>query len=222
MEALSMAFPEEFTEQRLGNQISKLLSANQLNGWARIRLQVWRQAGGLYTPAVFEIHYVITAQASAPPTVSLKSKVFFYEDTRLFFSAISRFKTCNALPYVLAGIARQKAAAEEMILLDVFGNLAECIASNLFWVSDNTVYTPALQSGCIEGIMRKQLIHLFRQAGFSLVEGLYPKERLLGADSAFCCNVAGIQWLEQVEGHRFPEKRHPELENRLRAWIAHV
>jgi 4-amino-4-deoxychorismate lyase len=219
MEALSMAFPEEFTEQRLGNQITELLSINQLNGWARIRIQVWRQAGGLYTPTVREANYVITAQDSAPPTVSLKSKVFFYEDTRLFFSAMSRFKTCNALPYVLAGIARQKAASDEMILLDVFGHLAECIASNLFWVRENTVYTPALQSGCIEGIMRKQLIQHLRQAGFSLIEGLYPKETLLEADSAFCCNVAGIQWLEQVESHRFPQKQHPELDQWLRPWI---
>jgi 4-amino-4-deoxychorismate lyase len=222
MEALSMAFPEEFTEQRLGNQITELFSANQLDGWGRIRIQVWRQAGGFYTPAVSEANYLITVQATTPPTVSVKSKALFYEDTRLFFSPVSRFKTCNALPYVLAGIARQKAAADEMILLDVFGHLSECIASNLFWVRENTVYTPSLRSGCIEGVMRKELIRQLRKAGFTLVEGLYPKKTLLDADCAFCCNVAGIQWLEQVEGHRFPEKRPPELDKWLQSWIAHV
>jgi branched-chain amino acid aminotransferase/4-amino-4-deoxychorismate lyase len=220
MTALSMKAPEGFTAQELENQIRALLSYQPGSMAYRVRIQVWRQPGGLYTPASAEVNYVISTQPCTPPEVTFKERAFFYDAVPLSFSAISAFKNCNALPYVLAAIAKTRAEADDMILLEVNGNVAECIASNLFWMKENTVFTPSLESGCIDGVMRKMLIQGLRAAGYAMEEGLFSKETLLQADCVFCCNVAGLQFIEQVEQVRFPNPKRDSLEKQLKSCIS--
>jgi 4-amino-4-deoxychorismate lyase len=211
MEALGLLLPEGFTMIALEEQMQQLLQANQLTRTARLRLQVWRKPGGWYTPASGEINYLITAQECSPPQLSAKQQVFFYEEVRLHASAISAYKTCNALPYVLAGIAKSRANADDMILLDMAGHLSECIASNLFWWKQDIFYTPSLQAGCVAGVMRERLIQYMQEEGRGVREGLFGKGALWDADGVFCCNVAGIQWIKQVGNHHFPERNRREI-----------
>ncbi len=211
MEALGLLPPEGFTVIALEEQMQQLLQANQLTGTARLRLQAWRKPGGWYTPASGEMNYLITAQECSPPQLSAKHQVFFYEDVRLPASAISAYKTCNALPYVLAGIAKSRANADDMILLDMGGHLSECIASNLFWWKEAIFYTPSLRAGCVAGVMREQLIQCIQEGGRVVREGLFGKEALWDADSVFCCNVAGIQWIQRVENHHFPDRNREQI-----------
>ena len=160
---------------------------------------------------------MITSQPCTPPKISMKEQALFYDAVPVSFSAISGFKTCNALPYVLAGIAKTQSEADDMILLDVHGNVSECMASNLFWTRGNTVYTPSLFSGCIEGVMRRRLIQVLKTAGHTVEEGLFPKEALLRADRVFCCNVAGTEWIRQVEQTPFASPDRLGLEKLLAA-----
>ncbi len=211
MQALDMILPAGFTAGYLQNSILQLAQTGGLGGNARLRLQVWRKPGGLYTPDSREASFLLTAQPLTPPTVSVKEKVVFYEDVRLVHSAISGFKTTSALPYVMAGIARKKAAADDAILLDVHGHVAECVASNLFWLKDGALFTPGLESGCVAGIMRKNSIFQMRQTSVPVHEGLFTKAGLLAADAVFCCNVAGIQSIKTIDGKLF--------EGSLPAWV---
>jgi branched-chain amino acid aminotransferase/4-amino-4-deoxychorismate lyase len=162
---------------------------------------------------------VIFAQPCALPEVSVKERAFFYDAVPLSFSDISPFKTCNALPYVLAAIAKTSREADDMVLLNVNGKVSECIASNLFWMKQNIVYTSSLQSGCIDGVMRKILIKGLSAVGYIIEEGLFSKETLLQADCVFCCNVAGLQFIEQIEQVRFPNPNRKSLEKQLKSCI---
>jgi branched-chain amino acid aminotransferase/4-amino-4-deoxychorismate lyase len=219
MSALSMQAPEGFDAIETGNQIRQLLVSNAHTDTVRVRLQVWRQPGGLYTPLSAGVNYMITSQPCTPPKISMKERALFYDAVPVSFSAISAFKTCNALPYVLAGISKTKAGADDMILLDGYENVSECLASNLFWTRGNAVYTPSLLSGCIDGVMRKQLIQVLKTAGIAVEEGLFPKAALLRADRVFCCNVAGIEWIRQVEQTPFASPDRLGLEKLLAAGI---
>ncbi len=211
IQALDMVLPAGCTAGYLQNSIFELAQTCGLGGNAWLRLHVWRKPGGLYTPDSQEVDFLLTAQPLVPPTVSVKEKVVFYEDVRLVHSALSGFKTISALPYVMAGIARKKAAADDAILLDVHGHVAECVASNLFWIKDGAVFTPGLESGCVAGIMRKNSISRMRQTSVPVHEGLFTKADLLAADTVFCCNVAGIQLIKTIDGKIF--------EGCLPAWI---
>lgn len=209
--AFHIQVPAAWSLAYLEESIYKLIEMNRLDTDARIRVHVWRKPSGTYTPLDNGAEFCITAQALATPGPSLKNKALFYEDIRLVASPLSRFKTCNALPYVMAGISMTQQGVQDMILLDVYGHIAECVASTIFWVKQNTIYTPSLDSGCIEGIMRKHIFRKAKDQHIPVQEGLFTKEDLLKAEAVFCCNVAGIQVIRQVEEVVFEENKLPSF-----------
>jgi 4-amino-4-deoxychorismate lyase len=209
--AFQMQVPLAFTLLYLEESIHRLVEANNLGRDARVRIHLWRKAGGTYTPLHNEAEFCITTQALSGLAPAVKEKVYFFEDIRLVASPLSRFKTCNALPYVMAGIAMKQQQANDMILLDVRGHIAECMASNIFWVKNKALYTPGLESGCIEGIMRKQILQKAQSLQIPIEEGLFTRADLFSAEAVFCCNVAGIQVIRQVEEVVFAEN-HPVFE----------
>ena len=203
MKALHLTFPDAFTPEFLHERIHHLLEANGLtNQTARIKLQVWRQSGGLYTPTSNQTNVLITARSGQAFSITEKSSVGIYDEFRLSPSPVSAFKTLNALPYVLAGLFKTEHSFDDVILLDTDGNLAECLASNLFWYANQTLYTPSLQTGCINGIIRQQLLRIAPNLGIPISEGFYKTNVLRQAEAVFCANVMGIQWLNNLAGER--------------------
>ena len=189
MAALHLNPPPGFDEITLEQQLRQLLSANGLLGQpARIKFQVWRQPGGLYTPDSQYINYLITAKPGLAFQFNEHTKIGIYNSFRLAFSPISAFKTLNSLPYVLAGLYKQQHGLHDVILLSTDGYLAECVASNLFWFQNDILHTPSLLTGCINGIARRQLLRLFPNAQ----AGLFLPDVLDNADVVFTANVMGI------------------------------
>ncbi|WP_256432898.1 aminotransferase class IV [Spirosoma foliorum] len=99
---------------------------------------------------------------------------------------------------MLAGLYKQQYTFDDVILLDTNGNLAECLASNLFWYGNQTLFTPSLQTGCINGIIRRQLLRLAPSVGITVSEVTYKPAVLTQAEAVFCANVMGIQSLRQI------------------------
>ncbi|MBN2058008.1 MAG: aminotransferase class IV [Candidatus Saganbacteria bacterium] len=97
----------------------------------------------------------------------------------------SRLKSLNYLIGVLAKMEAELAGAEESLLLDSRGNLAEGSISNIFIVKHGIVYTPPLTSPILAGLTRKTVIRLARQSAIRVVEkNISPKE-LYTADECF-------------------------------------
>lgn len=200
MVALQLAPTTPFETDDLQAAILNVVEQNGLaNKPARIKLQVWRQPGGLYTPTTHAADWLLTAQPTEPFGITSKPRLGIFRDVRLSPSIVSAYKTMNALPYVLAGLFRQQHRYDEALLLDTHGHIAECVASSIFWVKDHQLFTPSLETGCIDGIVRRQIMrkHPVR-------EGLFLPEVLSDADAVFCANVNGIQALldTPVEGIR--------------------
>jgi 4-amino-4-deoxychorismate lyase len=200
MHALRMIAPTQFSVKRIYQTILQLLDLNGAgNQPIYVKLQVWRKPGGLYTPTQHEIDYLITTRPGQPFSITEKEKLGVFEDFRLNFTPVSAYKTVNALPYVLAGMARLEQGVDDVILFDTDGNLSECLASNLFWYKNQILYTPSLQTGCIDGIIRKQILRLGAQTGLQICQGLYKPEVLNQAEAVFCTNAAGVQWFRKVD-----------------------
>ena len=203
MTALQLIQPRDFSAEIVYQHILQLISANGLTHQAtRIRLQVWRQPGGVYTPIQNSANLLITSLPGSAFSVTEKASVGIYSDFRLSPSPVSAFKTLNALPYVLAGLYKEQHGLNDVILLDAAGNMAECLASNLFWFSGQTLYTPSLQTGCINGIIRQQLLRLAPNRNISVAEDFYQPNALARAEAVFCANVMGIQWLRSLKDIR--------------------
>lgn len=191
MAALYLDAPDLFTTAYLHDLILDLIRQNNLSaGPVRIKIQVWRQPGGLYTPTTRAVNWLLTARPGQPFALTDKPRLGIFRDIRLSPSRLSPFKTLNALPYVLAGLYRQQHAYDEVLLLDTKGHVAECVASNLFWLTNHQLFTPSLESGCINGIIRRQLLRTY-----AVQEGLFIPDVLQSADAVFCANVSGVQTL---------------------------
>ena len=202
MKALHLDLPPDVNEATVHQSVIDLLTANQLsNQPARVKIQVWRQPGGLYTPTTNETNILITVQPGRPFSITERASVGIYKDTRLTYSPYSAFKTLSSLPYVMAGIAKTEQGLDDVILLNASPDdyLAECQASNLFWFNKSVLYTPAIETGCVNGIMRQHILRIAASVGQPVDAGFHKSHVLSLAEAVFCCNVSGIQWIRSIE-----------------------
>ncbi|EJF11640.1 4-amino-4-deoxychorismate lyase [Pontibacter sp. BAB1700] len=74
------------------------------------------------------------------------------------------------------------------------------ISSNLFWLNDKgDLYTPALETGCVNGILRRNILRWSQQQGIAVREVLAKPEELLQAEAVFAANVTGIRGIEYLD-----------------------
>ena len=83
---------------------------------------------------------------------------------------LSLFKNCNRLPQILAKAEADAAGADEALLLNTNGEVVEASASNLFWILDDVVCTPALTSGILAGVTRLVVLEICRKLGVATKE----------------------------------------------------
>ncbi|TAF74397.1 MAG: hypothetical protein EAZ53_09135 [Bacteroidetes bacterium] len=162
----------------------------------RIRIQLWRTDGGLYTPLSNRTELFIEVTPFVKQTQIEQLETDFAKSISLSFSPLSALKTCNALLYILASIEKKERNLGEIILLSSDGFLAECAASNLFWMKENTLFTPSLSTGCIAGVMREHIINQAKKNNTKLEIGTWKPEILNSADLVFCSNVTGLRYLK--------------------------
>ena len=207
MNALKMQINPSFDLAFFVSEINALAKKNEIESDARIRFSVFRSDGGLYTPEVNKPLYLIEIQPITERGYQWNKKgliIDIYSETRKDFGYLSKYKTNNSLPYVLAGIAAQQLAVDTCILLNSQGDIVESTSSNLFFVKDNMLFTPAIQDGCIDGVMRKNVIRIANKLGIKVYENKVPLQSLAIADEIFLTNSSlGIQWVVSYRGKRY-------------------
>ncbi|MFN3403590.1 MAG: aminotransferase class IV [Cytophagaceae bacterium] len=199
LKALSIS--KEFYQSEITEAVSALLKEENLEN-ARLKLQAYRKEGGLVQPMQNDAEWILSAAPLIIPSF-LKNKCGVYNEIPNRFSKISRFKTGNFLPYVLASIEKKELGLDEMIILDVENNISECTTSNIFWLKGHTLYTPSIETGCIEGIMRKQIFRWSRENNIQILEGKFKIEELNNADVVFTCNVSGICAIHEITNNAY-------------------
>jgi branched-chain amino acid aminotransferase len=132
-------------------------------------------------------------------------------------SPLSRVKSLNCLDNILAREAARRAGAEEALLLNTRGLLAEGSATNLFTVRRGELLTPPVEDGALPGVTRAALLEIAREAGVTAAERSITPADLAGAEEAFLTNaVAGVLPLVAVAGVRIGDGSPGELTHRLR------
>jgi branched-subunit amino acid aminotransferase/4-amino-4-deoxychorismate lyase len=101
---------------------------------------------------------------------------------------VSAHKTANRIPYLLARLEARRAHADEAVLRNRAGHVAEFFAANLFAVRRGTLYTPPLEDGPLNGITRRAVLELAGAAKIPVSESSFPPEFLADADEVFATN----------------------------------
>jgi branched-subunit amino acid aminotransferase/4-amino-4-deoxychorismate lyase len=195
--ALYLTLPAALaTPEALEATLTRLVAANHLPA-ARLRLQLWRAGGGRYTPTTDATEWLATAEAYLPDD-SVIEKADFALETYSIHSPLSFCKGPQAWLYVRAAHERQQLGLDEIILCDAAGHVAEAGAAAIFWIKDRVLFTPALETGCVAGVRRAQVLREAHGAGIACREGLFGQAELLAADAVFTANVAAVRVVRQV------------------------
>ncbi|WP_040412662.1 aminotransferase class IV [Desulfosporosinus sp. OT] len=166
----------------------------------------------------------ITLSGGAP-LANLPSKLFFHERSipytpeqysqgirlhilptlRNEHSPLVSIKSTNYLENILAKETAKLQGADEGVWLNTEGYIAEGTMSNLFFVKNETLFTPSLASGCLPGTRRRLILSLARSLQIPTQEGLYPLSDLFLADEIFMTNaLMGIMPVRQIDDTSFP------------------
>ncbi len=188
-------------------KVEELVRRNKTGPDARIRLTVFRDSEGLYSPLSNKMGYALEVHKLEETTYSINDKgliIDVYDELTKPINMLSNSKTCNSLIYVLAGIFKNQNALDEVLILNQNGFLCESMSSNVFVVYDRKLYTPALNEGCIAGVMRQVVMRLAKENGIELVEAQINPDILNEADEVFLTNAArGIQWVMGYNNKRY-------------------
>jgi branched-chain amino acid aminotransferase len=211
MTTLRMNVPAEFTTGNIEQLIIHLLVQNNIKKEARIRLTVFRNEGGFYTPDTNDISFLIESEALETDGYTLNQKglwVDIYTEIKKQINKISNIKTGNALLYVMAGITKTSLKLDDCLLVNDNGNIIESISSNIFVVKNGTLYTSPITDGCIDGIMRKQILGIAAQNKILTFEQTLTVHALTNGDEVFLTNaIKGIQWVGQFKNKFYTNQK---------------
>ena len=212
--ALDLPLPAALaSSEALTTTLARLVAAQPTpSGPHRVRLQLWRGGGGLYTlSAAASTEWLATAQPFEVREQPVQS-TDFSQTIRTQLSPVSFCKGPNALLYVLAARERDERGLEEILLLSAEGYVAEAGAAAVGWIRAGAVYVPAEAAGGVAGSRLAHLRAVAQRLGISWHSGLYAPTELLAAEAVFTANVAGIRPVLSVGSHRFASEAHPLLE----------
>ena len=126
----------------------------------------------------------------------------------------------NLLPSILAKVEANVAGADDAVMLDHRGFVAETNATNLFWVAGGRIYTPTTVS-CPEGITRGAVLDLAAAAGLECVTGDYTLPQLYTADEAFVTGtMGGLVPVVAVDGRAIGDGKPGPVTGQLAALFA--
>jgi len=180
------------SQQKIKATIERLLRLNKLQH-ARVRLLIWKEHKKTR----------IAIMCLAASRISFKKHSQGIEavisDKRIKRSKTSHIKTLNYSFYRQALLSAKRQGKDEVLFLNQHGHLAEGAISNVFYIRNNTVYTPAISTGCLNGITRHYVLQSAKSFGLKCRIVKAAKDALLKADEAFVTNsLLGIMPLVKV------------------------
>lgn len=205
-----LQYQEAPSEDAIRREIKRTLEANGMRDGVHIRLTLSR--GLKYTsgldPRINTEGCLLIILAEFKPPVYDKSGL------RLITSTWRRppenvldqkIHSCNQLTSILAKLEANAAGADDAILLDTDGFIAETNATHLFFVLDGVVTTPTTRA-CPEGITRDAVLGLCREHEIvSSVRDMRPEE-IEAATEVFCTGTMGeIAQVTEIDGRTIAE-----------------
>ncbi|MFV8225961.1 aminotransferase class IV [Christiangramia aquimixticola] len=221
MRIMRMEIPANFSPEFLEDEIKAIIEANGYSASpSRIRFAVYRQQGGYYTPATREIGYVLTAEKMEDAFYLFNAKPYeveLFKDHYVTSGLLSTIKSNNRAVNVLGSIYASENSYDNCLLLNEKKSVVEALNGNIFLVKGNTVKTPPLADGAINGVIRKQLINILNKTeDYTFEEASISPFELQKADELFITNVAmGIQPISKYRKKEFKHKVAKDLLSKL-------
>ncbi|MBU8908455.1 aminodeoxychorismate lyase [Desertibacillus haloalkaliphilus] len=188
--------------------LEQLLEANQLrDAYVRWNVSAGRGPLGLQAQG-YEEPTVIAYMKPIQTTIETVEKDAVILGTRRNSpEGEKRLKSHHFLNNILGKRELGTRVNTEGIFLTNDDYLAEGIVSNLFWVKEGTLYTPAVETGILDGVTRQFILTLAHTDGIKCKTGFYDLDDLLSCDEAFITNsIQEIVPLKMIDSYLLPGK----------------
>jgi branched-chain amino acid aminotransferase len=211
MRIVRMEIPMNFTLEFIENEILSLAKANNFNDSARIRFTVYRNSGGYYLPETNEISYLISAKLLENKLYSFNNsdyEVDLFKDSYITKQLLSTIKTTNKMVNITGSIFAKENDLDNCLLMNDSKNIVEALNGNIFMLLNNKLISPPISEGCLNGIMRKQIINIVKKIdNIEIVEEIISPFDIQKADELFITNViSGIQPITKYRKKTFETK----------------
>ena len=224
MRICRMEIPMNFTMEFMEEEILKLIALQTNKVSNRIRFSVFRNAEGYYNPALNDVQFIITCSELDSDTYVFSStsyEVELFKDFHISKHLLETLKTNNKMINVVASIFAKENGFENCLLINEDKNVVEATNGNIFMKIGNQIITPPTSDGCLNGIMRKQIIAIVNKMDtIEMIEKSISPFDLQKADELFMTNViSGIQSITKYRKKEFTSEVAKEITNLLNAAI---
>ncbi|QDW18707.1 aminotransferase class IV [Flavobacterium sp. KBS0721] len=208
MRVVRMEIPMNFTMEYFEQQVLSLANQENISSSARARITVFRKDGGLYLPKTNEVSFLIHATALESTSYAINTgeyEVDLYKDFYVTKQLLSSIKTTNKMINVTGSIFAHENGLANCLLVNDTKNVVEGLQGNLFMLVGKKLITPPISEGCLNGIMRKQIVALAKKVeGIEVAEEIISPFDLQKADELFLTNViTGIQPITKYRKKEF-------------------
>ena len=202
---MKMTHPLTFNIEKLEILIQQLLIKNKLDiKPARVRMSFFRSDGGYYMPKTNQVNFIIESDSLSHEKYQINThglQVGLYKDNLIPKQNLSNIKSNNRLLNVLASLYAKENNYDDCVLINVDKKIIECISGNLFIVFENSIKTPPLDDGCIDGVMRRVILDI---TDFNIEESSISLSDIFNAEEVFITNVIrGVQWVSEIDTNRY-------------------
>lgn len=170
--------------QNIESKCYNLISKNNLQDGI-IRISISRGIGSKGYLPTNETPNLIIIQTKELPTTPKEINLTVCEINPPPF----KFKSANALQYVLAKIIAHENNFYDAIMLDEKGYICETSSANIFWIKNQIIYTPSDNCNMVRGTIRQALIEL---KNLKIKCGKFKISALKNADEVFISNSSSL------------------------------
>ena len=224
MRIVRMKIPMFFTMEFLESQLLETAKYNNCLDSGRVRITVFRNSGGFYLPNDHTVSFAISAIGLDYKMYAANSQnyeVDLFKDFYITKQLLSTIKTTNKLINITGSIYAEENGLQNCLLLNDAKNVVEALNGNVFMLTGNRLVTPPVEDGCLNGVMRRQILTLAKKIeGIELSEMSISPFDLQKADEIFITNVIkGIQSVTKYRKKEFTTTFAENLVVKLNAQI---
>ena len=196
--AAVLGIPLVWNDTAIAGAVAAVLEANHLES-ASVRITLSRGPAPRGVLPVGEAAPTLLITAAGLPPQAGPARVIIARSTRRNeASPLSRIKSLSYLDSIIARREAAAAGADDAILLNTRGRVAEATAANLFVLMGGIVATPPVEDGALPGIFRARLL----AGGIAVERSMVPAD-LLGAEAALLGNSLGVRLVSALDGRSF-------------------
>ena len=199
------------TQEEMKKIVIDIVKANKIRDNIHIRLMVTRGkkiVSGM-NPRVNIGEASIVALYDYKPPIYNKSGVKLITSTlrrAAPYFLDPKIHSTNQLNQIMASIEANRQGANEAIMLDINGFVAETNGTTIFMVKDGIFFTPTIDY-ILVGITRKYLIDLAKEKGYKVIERNISISEFYNADEVFICGTVGeVVPVSEIDGKKIGER----------------